>query len=130
MTQPEIVIDLVKAEMRSINHFSLGGKSLKQERDYNTLAAWLLEAEAKEIYVVVAEGEGAGVTVVSGALEQPLHDFMCSCGHRWQECPSEGTHEDLDRTQDTEEWSRDEEGKPFSINWKFETGSLAVYRKY
>ena len=50
MTQPELVIDLVKAEMRTINHFSLGGKSLKQERDYNTLAAWLAEAEAKAVY--------------------------------------------------------------------------------
>ena len=49
MTQPELVIDLVKAEMRTINHFSLGGKSLKQARDYNTLAAWLAGAEAKAV---------------------------------------------------------------------------------
>jgi hypothetical protein len=46
MKQPEIVIDLVKAEMRAINHFSLGGKSLEQERDYNTLATWLYDAES------------------------------------------------------------------------------------
>jgi hypothetical protein len=81
-------------------------------------------------YVVVAQGEGAGVTMVSGALEQPLHDFMCSCGQPWKQCPSEDIHENLDRTLDKDEWSTDEDGRLFSISWEFETGSLAIYRRY
>jgi hypothetical protein len=37
----ELITDLVKAEMRTINHFSLGGKSPEQERQYSLLEKWL-----------------------------------------------------------------------------------------
>jgi hypothetical protein len=46
MREPEIVIDLVKEAMRTINHFSLGGMSVESEANYNVLMAWLKRAES------------------------------------------------------------------------------------
>jgi len=46
--EPELVIDLVKAEMRTINHFSLGGKSPEQEQRYGILEKWLADAAPAE----------------------------------------------------------------------------------
>jgi hypothetical protein len=80
-------------------------------------------------HVIVAVGEGAQASVIFGGdIHEAVHKFFCVCGNGWRECSSTGVTQDTQRIDDPEEWSKDEDGRQFSICWEHETGKVTLYK--
>jgi hypothetical protein len=88
-----------------------------------------VEAACAEMrYVIVANGEGSQAAVISGYdIHNAVHKFSCMCGKPWKECETNDIQMDIAMIDERDNWSTDEDGKPFSITWPHETGSLTIY---
>lgn len=88
------------------------------------------ETEMAQKYVIVAEGEGAGIALTNGSyLKRDFHSILCVCNQPWHKCETPDTQELIKSTEDKENnWVNDESGKPFSFEWKHENGRVSIFR--
>jgi len=83
-----------------------------------------------DLYILIADGEGATSTVVND-LRFGLHKLMCCCNAESpEECGDEVILGVLRDMEDHANWTQDEAGKPFSFTHEHESGSITITRLF
>lgn len=109
-------------EIRQFGHFP-------DTVSYQNVIDFLEWHDRQKKWVIVASGEGAEASVLAGsAIEQAVHNFMCCCGHDWENCESPDIVLDIRGMDDPDNWTLDERGERYSIDWPHETGKITIYK--
>lgn len=103
--------------------------SLRKEGDRTPAPAPPARNEGQERWAIIITGEGATARIVNDAnLRDELHAAWCVCGEKWDACKTEGITDDIRKLDDDEEWINDEDGQRFGVEWRGETGTIAIYK--